>query len=197
MSYQLKEVIVDFLKEERITRLSIKQIKTLPKIMVDTYFSNQEIFERIEDISSNSLILYTVKGSQSKSVSHTYCQFFLQLLNERKFEKFKAYSHYRKSMKWCEIQVQNKKIFRSKPQFKIVILGSSFGTSKTSINYKMHLISKKETNAFFRSYSLQKLVTRNNLCNSGTNDEIIFSTHEPEFCRFNCLISKDSTILLI
>jgi len=47
----------------------------------------------------------------------------------------------------------------------------------------------QQTNIFLNSYSLQKLSKRDNFCNS-YNDQLVYSNHEPEHCRFNCLIDN-------
>jgi len=233
MFYQLKEVIVEFLKEETITRLSIKQIKTLPKIKFGTNYLGDELYEKIDHILNNSLTLDTVEDIQSNSglKINNLIKFFLKLLNERKFEEFKTYSSYRNYIKSCKIEIRNKEIPCPEPRFKLGLPSMKFGYfyfgnlnesfkqflhdmnieqnlekisfefSKISSdigNYIGHytlsntqlkfLTIEGEINSFFRSFSVQNLVTTNNLCNSSSNDQIIFSTHDQEFCLNNCLI---------
>jgi len=122
MSYQVKKVIVNFLNEETITRLSIKQIKTLPNLNIDLYFSIEQIYRKIEHhFIRESQIINSKKDDHEKMMlkSQICYVFFRKMLNERKFEEFKTYSSYENLIKSCEIQIGNNKIDCPKPQIKL------------------------------------------------------------------------------
>jgi len=131
MSYQLKEVILNYLNEETITRLSIIEIKTLPKVMIVIDLVNEEIYQNIEHnilkktMTQKEIDKLRTNESQQKRIVF---EFFLKMLNQRKFKEFKLYSNYENLIKSCEIKIRNKKIACPKPLIK-------FGSLLSSNNY--------------------------------------------------------------
>jgi len=122
MSYQLKEVFENFLKEETITRLSIYQIKTLPNVIIQFPSFSEQIYQRIEhNFSNQSKIQLAIKDSPLKFrlKRKLYNEFFKKMLNERKIEEFETYLNYENQIKSCEIVIHNTKISCPKPQFRL------------------------------------------------------------------------------
>jgi len=146
MSYQLKEVIADFLREETITRMSIKQIKVLPKILIKVPLINQQMYDRIRNHFLNrSLDINTLETdtSQDETKAKMYFNFLSKILNDRKFDQIDI--NYENCVKSCQIVIRNKKITCPEPELRLdskisLNLNFYFGHLNDSFKQLLHYI---------------------------------------------------------
>ena len=101
MANQIKDVIDIYLNEEVITRLSIEQIKTLPKISIGKDFSNSK---------------------KMSILNESFDDLFLKkLLNQNEFEKFDKYFDKRNILLSCKLYIKSQQIDCPKPELMLRI----------------------------------------------------------------------------
>jgi len=146
MSYQLREVFANYLKKETITRLSINQMKVLPKIIIEFNSYTEKIYQKIKhNLVNESKIITAVEDPNYKEYlkEEFFYQFFEKILNERKFEELNSYLNYENQIKSCEIVLLNSKISCPKPQLGLLshplnLMHYYFGNLNDSFKQSLH-----------------------------------------------------------
>jgi len=127
MSYQIKEVIENYLKEETITRLSIEQIKTLPNIAISLSCYSEKLYERLENefnFFEETMAIISMKDLSMIDKSHLmqklyYDYIYEKILTEKKFKELNQYFPYKNSVVSCRIKIKNSELFCPEPDIKL------------------------------------------------------------------------------
>ena len=211
MFYQMKEVIDIYLKEETITRLTIREAIVIPRItiLLEKSVIKENVYKLWENNTHNINYINLKELNQFLSLKNIlkFCKIIINKIEIICPKPTILYSYRTLSLVIMFFGNMNSSYIEMLRNYKIdkyfnrisvelstnitqhkifnLILGHSFADLKSYLS--IYFIKNNITNIFFNSYSIQKLKTKSYLCNPFLNNKLISNIDNIEFCKSNCL----------